>query len=212
MKKIALAGMAALASLAAASGASAATSVISNYSEGSPFDLFNGAIVDSSTAILGGFSAQDAFGQVTPNNAYPESLQGGHVIFANAGFNSIAFHTASPVSFNTFRIFASGDGVGNSFRGFTSVSLFATDGGVDVLLGTASYDPAAGPVRITGTFGGITATNFRFDSTSSNGGPRVLEIEAVPEPATWGMMILGFGMMGLGLRARRKASVRVTYA
>ena len=31
---------------------------------------------------------------------------------------------------------------------------------------------------------------------------------AVPEPATWGMMILGFAMAGAGLRARRKVSVR----
>ena len=29
---------------------------------------------------------------------------------------------------------------------------------------------------------------------------------AVPEPATWGMMILGFGMIGAGMRYRRKAT------
>jgi hypothetical protein len=35
---------------------------------------------------------------------------------------------------------------------------------------------------------------------------------AVPEPATWGMMLAGFGMVGFGLRRRAKPSVRVTYA
>lgn len=35
---------------------------------------------------------------------------------------------------------------------------------------------------------------------------------AVPEPATWAMMIIGFAMIGFGLRGRRKQSVRVTYA
>jgi hypothetical protein len=35
---------------------------------------------------------------------------------------------------------------------------------------------------------------------------------AVPEPATWGMMVAGFGMVGFGLRRRAKPSVRVTYA
>jgi len=35
---------------------------------------------------------------------------------------------------------------------------------------------------------------------------------AVPEPATWGMMVAGFGMLGFGLRRRAKPSVRVTYA
>ena len=34
---------------------------------------------------------------------------------------------------------------------------------------------------------------------------------AVPEPATWAMMILGFGMVGGALR-RRRQSVRVTFA
>jgi hypothetical protein len=32
----------------------------------------------------------------------------------------------------------------------------------------------------------------------------------VPEPATWGLMLLGFGMVGLGLRTRKAA--RVTFA
>ncbi|MEG3123201.1 FxDxF family PEP-CTERM protein [Sphingomonas sp. GB1N7] len=35
---------------------------------------------------------------------------------------------------------------------------------------------------------------------------------AVPEPATWAMMIAGFGMVGFGMRRRAKPSVRVTYA
>ena len=35
---------------------------------------------------------------------------------------------------------------------------------------------------------------------------------AVPEPATWAMMLLGFGILGFGMRSRRKQSVRVTYA
>jgi len=34
---------------------------------------------------------------------------------------------------------------------------------------------------------------------------------AVPEPATWGLMLLGFAMVGIGLRARRR-STTVTFA
>jgi hypothetical protein len=33
---------------------------------------------------------------------------------------------------------------------------------------------------------------------------------AVPEPATWGMMVLGFGLVGAA--ARRRRGVRVRYA
>jgi len=36
-------------------------------------------------------------------------------------------------------------------------------------------------------------------------------VAPVPEPATWGLMLLGFGMVGAGLRSRRR-STTVTYA
>lgn len=35
---------------------------------------------------------------------------------------------------------------------------------------------------------------------------------AVPEPATWAMMLMGFGMIGLGLRSYQRKSTKVTYA
>lgn len=39
-----------------------------------------------------------------------------------------------------------------------------------------------------------------------------LRIAAVPEPATWAMMLAGFGLVGFGLRRRAKPMVSVTYA
>ena len=35
---------------------------------------------------------------------------------------------------------------------------------------------------------------------------------AAPEPATWGMMILGFGVVGTAMRRRQKLATRVSYA
>lgn len=35
-----------------------------------------------------------------------------------------------------------------------------------------------------------------------------ISFAAVPEPATWGMMILGFGLVGGALRSRKKVTVR----
>ena len=35
---------------------------------------------------------------------------------------------------------------------------------------------------------------------------------AVPEPATWAMMLLGFGMLGFGMRRRSKVGARVNFA
>lgn len=41
--------------------------------------------------------------------------------------------------------------------------------------------------------------SFVFGNTTSTGG-------GVPEPATWAMMLMGFGLMGAGLRARRSGT------
>ena len=51
-------------------------------------------------------------------------------------------------------------------------------------------------------------------NTSYNGTfvPANFVLTAVPEPATWAMMLAGFGMIGFGLRSRRKQAARVTYA
>ncbi len=61
----------------------------------------------------------------------------------------------------------------------------------------------------------VTLT-FRVDDTdySNNAGgfTVVNNAASVPEPATWAMMLLGFGMVGFGLRSRRDQAVRVTYA
>lgn len=49
-----------------------------------------------------------------------------------------------------------------------------------------------------------TGSHFNIDNL-------VLNAAAVPEPATWGMMIAGFGVMGAAMRTRRR-STNVTFA
>lgn len=49
-----------------------------------------------------------------------------------------------------------------------------------------------------------------FVTSDPSGGGTL--IGAVPEPATWGMMILGFGAVGSALRRRHKASNQVSFA
>lgn len=59
-------------------------------------------------------------------------------------------------------------------------------------------------LALTGPF----STTIRYDLTFNSAGSfnDTAQITAVPEPATWGMMILGFGLMG-GVLRRRKTSV-----
>ncbi len=90
----------------------------------------------------------------------------------------------------------------------------------------ASFTASALPVTTWQTVNGANSFiaaisgQFRFDFTS-NGYPakdfvidRVYltatdSIPAVPEPASWAMMIGGFGVMGAALRRRRKVALRL---
>ena len=60
------------------------------------------------------------------------------------------------------------------------------------------------PSTFTGT--------YSLNGASGSGSFTVSAPAAVPEPATWGMMLLGFGVAGAALRRRRIAATRVSYA
>lgn len=59
------------------------------------------------------------------------------------------------------------------------------------------FDPTPGVLTLTTQGSGLTS----FSATAVN---------AVPEPASWAMMIAGFGLAGTMLRASRRARVRYT--
>jgi hypothetical protein len=78
----------------------------------------------------------------------------------------------------------------------SSVSQVGSDQ-IVALLNSITLQPGFYAVETTGTVGGVATTysgSFSFSPTS-----------AVPEPATWGMMLLGF--VGLALAFRRKRRV-----
>jgi hypothetical protein len=59
------------------------------------------------------------------------------------------------------------------------------------------------PVYNTITVNGVSRGNGSF------GGQATLVAGAVPEPATWSMMLLGFGGMGAALRRRKRSSTKI---
>ena len=73
-----------------------------------------------------------------------------------------------------------------------------------------------GDGSITTIFGGLIApTGLQIGAdgafyvtqfSASPGVGQVLRIAAVPEPASWAMMILGFGAIGMAARRRRLAA------
>ncbi len=62
--------------------------------------------------------------------------------------------------------------------------------------GTTFGDCRAGLNSSCGEFSGYVPTYIHYDFIANNA--------AVPEPATWGMMILGFGLVGAGMRSRSR--------
>lgn len=73
-----------------------------------------------------------------------------------------------------------------------------------------------------GDSGGQATSFFRFDAgsgvdkfTFNRGGLSnavLFKTAAVPEPATWALMLLGFGMIGFAMRKRSDARTTVSYA
>jgi len=81
-------------------------------------------------------------------------------------------------------------------------SLVGRLGGVYQLLGTNF----SGPAWASGTL-----ELFYWDSNNFDNSGRVtahIATTAVPEPASWALMLGGFGMVGGALRSRRKLAVR----
>lgn len=80
-------------------------------------------------------------------------------------------------------------------------------------LGFTQY---AGPALFSLVDGSPVFNTGTFDLSSITSGPATITISeaasgAVPEPATWAMMLIGFGAVGAAARYRRR-KVRVTFA
>lgn len=84
--------------------------------------------------------------------------------------------------------------------------------GGDQAPGVFGFERASNDIaRLVLSNGKIGARDFHTRTLSrfSGFGPETRLSAPVPEPATWTMMILGFGLTGLMVRARRPAAARV---
>lgn len=113
-----------------------------------------------------------------------------------AGVYNFSLSTSSPsVTFES-AVISDASGVLGSLSYVGSV-------GSNVFWGLGDFSLEAGSYVLT-----ITGSNTGANPSSSLAGN--VQFAAVPEPATWGMMILGFGLLG-GLMRRRERQVRVRY-
>lgn len=85
--------------------------------------------------------------------------------------------------------------IGSLVAAPTTGDFFLIGNGANISLGTAGHIYAL----VNDTF------------YSNNDGSFTLSVAAIPEPASWALMIAGFGLAGAAMR-RRRQSIRVTYA
>lgn len=121
----------------------------------------------------------------------------------SAGFFA---HTVSSINLNL--------SAGASYFAYFTVNGVASPVN-DITFEGSSTSPLGGDFRFSNnnapaagnTFSSYSVPNLRYTAVFT---PSIAA--AAPEPATWGMMILGFGIVGFAMRRRQKVDVRVSYA
>jgi len=142
-------------------------------------------------------------------NFYSVSSDNSPGTLSLAGFgaiSSLSFIWGSVDAFNTLSFLNS---AGNVIYSITGAELLGSSTAAN-----GSQDAAVTNPVVTFNFTGadrnvsamqLTTTGYSFEVDN-------LAIAPVPEPATWGMMLLGVGMAGAGLRRRRIGTARAAIA
>ncbi|SFJ80562.1 VPLPA-CTERM protein sorting domain-containing protein [Sphingomonas sp. NFR04] len=95
--------------------------------------------------------------------------------------------------------------------GFGSPSYFFNFGLINNTVGYGFV--STGTTLFTGTESAPTFKLGTFTLTPDTPGPNYsLSITAVPEPASWAMLLAGFGALGMRIRRRRDMTVRVRFS
>ena len=111
-------------------------------------------------------------------------------------------------------IYASGLVNGSNISSSQSILATFTKSGLSTFNAVASlnqigyYAVSIGPANFSQTGGAIGTYTLDYNYLPSAVSP----ISAVPEPATWAMMILGMGTVGYAMRRRQKIVTRASYA
>ena len=224
MTKLMISAAAAALALGAAAPSSAYT-LLFEPGAASPDTGFT-VVENFNNGTLGGFTTttpglalvqtgSNGNGAALPNSApggtpYLTVLTNGNATysFGPGGVSAFQFDWGSIDTYNTL-----------TFR----MSMLASNGTMTevVVPGSQAFSstPANGNQQNANTNGrftvradtGETLTGLTLASSGNSFEIDNLAVAPVPEPATWGLMLAGFGMVGAGLRSRRRSST-VTYA
>lgn len=194
----------------AASPASAATIVTGLFNTG--VDASGNKITSNNVADIHYLVAgSPAF--TTSNSAYITSPTAAYIASGRDGSGGSATYSL------TFNV--AGDPTNLFLSGKT-----AYDNGVTIFLnGTQIYSDQPASPGLVSTFqtlhpfsssalrSGTNVLSFQVTDYAAPTGLLVTDLAAsVPEPATWAMLLLGFGMMGLAMRKRSNVRTTISYA
>lgn len=142
-----------------------------------------------------------------------------------AGTYNLSFTQGAYTAFTRFSNVSGCDGAGANCRtGYENSARYIIDGvtylfgdgagtgGIGPVSGGAYYNSAANSFANAGKYvqsfvvgAGQPVTFYLYDDNlRDNSGGVSLQLTAVPEPGTWAMMILGFGIVGGAMRRRQK--------
>jgi hypothetical protein len=181
-----------------------------------------------------GFATPSLAATVNLDGVANASLDGSNAasVALGAGTYKLTFTQDAFTAFSRFSGQSGCDGSGgNCSQGFENSARYiiggttylfgdgAGSGGIGPVSGGAYYDTAAHSFANSGKYSALftlaAPSNVKFfiydDYLGDNRGGISLSVAGVPEPATWGLMILGFGAVGFAAR-RRKSSVRPVVA
>lgn len=186
-------------------GAPAGTTVVADFSSPLAAGVTNttsGSVVTVSGTMSGQY-AQPA--PVSPLNAY-QAVQGNGIStfsFTKA-LGVFSFYWGSIDTYNKIE-FLRGDG--SLVQTFTGSAFAAPANG--------NQSASATNRRVTFGFTGAEAVKkVRFSNSPQTNAFEydTLAIAGIPEPTTWAMMILGFGLIGGAMRSRKTVTTKVAYA
>ena len=174
------------------------TTVIQDFESlaaGSP-----GAAIGSNAFVyagsVGGQAARPNFGS-TGN--FGTVLSGGSYSIDFAPTTLFTFVLGSLDTYNSLRLRYE-DGSSQLYAGGQIINDLVFPSGNQIsgeTNGVVTYQVTSGP-RLTGAVFTASGNSFEFDN---------LAVAAVPEPASWALMISGFGLIGGALRRRQRATV-----
>ena len=170
------------------------TSVVTNTTTGS--------VINPQSGSVGG--AAQPFPQSPANPFQAIQANGTSTFHFTKSLAKFSFYWGSIDTYNKLD-FLRGDG-----------TLVQTFTGADIINGNfGAQNLPASNQRVTFGFTGAEAVQkVRFSNNPQINAFEIdtLAIAAVPEPATWAMMILGFGLIGGAMRNRKSATTRLAYA